>query len=249
MKKVFLSVFACVCAVCCFTGCADDDDDGASANTVSAIEASVENGSSYNSRVDVVKALMDVDEEYDSETGEYYFTGYEAATANYSNGSFKLNLPQSVNSQYLFSITEDLSGDISVSDKNAKIGSVEFILGYKNGVETGMFEYGYDTDDASAWTTHIYADSDVTVTGSESEKEGNTTYNYVYNMSLKKGWNVVYVADAKKGNTWTITFSGKKPSGMKWIFYDYEEDPDRFSLSLPENQTLSSTSLRQRRLR
>jgi hypothetical protein len=228
MNKVSLFFMAAVLtAGMVFTGCnKDDEDGGTSALADNKITATVVNGASYSSAVDNVKALMNEYEEYDEDLGRYVWTGYTAGSGAYTSGGFTISLTATIEAQYLGSEVEAEEG-ITISDPAVKIGYVEHIIAYKSDVEVGDFTYcNYDPNGdepaSGADGYYLYVDRDVNITGSESNTSNGYTETYTANMSLKKGWNIVYDTwnynEAAKTATYT-TKTGAAPSGMKWYFY------------------------------
>lgn len=184
------------------------------------LTALVEDGSAYNSLIDNVKALINKEND-DNE--------YEVASGSYANGGFALNLPQNVLNDQLENITEVMPEIVTISNKNAKMGDA-YIVGYKSGTQVGMFWYSNyppDTEVSSGcYTIFVYVDADVTITGSYSEMDGEYTHEELYDASLKKGWNTLYCdfSDSPSTKTATATFTTNNPGGMKWYFYDYNND-------------------------
>lgn len=206
MKKYFFSaVCLCLCAGFAFMGCKKDDD-GPGTNSVSNLTAKVESGSTYNSKIDIVKALME--------------DNYAAATGNYANGEFTLDLSGTVSSKYLDNIGEDLPKGVKVSDESVIGGFIDIIVGYKSGDRVGTFYYEKVSSNSETWAIFLYVDKDVTITGSGSDKDGDYTDNYTFNISLKKGWNMIYETYSENGKISTDTYTTSDPGGLKWYFDD-----------------------------
>jgi hypothetical protein len=91
-------------------------------------------------------------------------------------------------------------GKLKVSNPNARIVDVDFIGFYVDDDDdvyvSGIFSYS--TSDKGTNCMFVYVDSDVNVTAGES-----------VSISLKKGWNRVYVSNK---------MTTKAPDGMKWSF-------------------------------
>ncbi len=208
MKKYFLNaVCLCLCAGFVFTSCKKDDDGpGTSSIEDNKITATVS-----ASNVDNVKALVDV-----SGDNMGNLTGTSVANSSFSNG-FTLTLPATVDAKYLEEFDDDdFPSGISVSDKSAKTGEI-VIVGYdKAGAQLGTFWYASNTWDAG----FIYADKNVTITGSGTDKYGDTE---VYNVSLVKGWNIIYGTETEKNDVSTYTYTTSDPGGLKWVFDDYSD--------------------------
>jgi hypothetical protein len=74
-----------------------------------------------------------------------------------------------------------------------------------------------DTSYTLAWVEFIYAERDVTITGIIDEVSWSETWN----VTLKKGWNRVYVTSVYNHLPYTerIIYSSTPVSGLTWIFY------------------------------
>jgi hypothetical protein len=205
-----------------FAGCKDDNN-GIGNNLESGafdgkITAKVVNGNQYDGLISTVKVMRWSEDD----------NGYEElASGNYSNGGFTLTLP-TPDDKYLGEIAEDLAGgSVKVSDKNARAFTFSNIGAFNStGQNVGRLYYRNET--TGTVCTFFYADRDVTVTGSETVTEkgenGSKDYYYTYNysVSLKSGWNKVYIVvrDGTSANTSIITFTTQAISGLKWYFQD-----------------------------
>lgn len=207
----------CLCAGVVLMSCnKDDDDDVPPANMVEGnqITAVVENGSSYDQVVDVVKALIDFDEDYDG--SNYWWIGQTVASGNYTNGGFTLNLPATVDDQYLYNATDYFEG-AKISDAGLKIGDIVF-QGYKSGDPVDEFRYYYGNENTSIDGWYIYADRDATIKLSDTYTENSYTYNDLYSISVKQGWNLLYDIYTSSGNTRTWEVTSAVQSGLKWYY-------------------------------
>ncbi|MDR1172831.1 MAG: hypothetical protein LBL24_10285 [Bacteroidales bacterium] len=198
MKKYFLNVgFLCLCAGFVFVGCNKDDDD---------LETSVVADNKITVTVDapnvaVVKARMD-DYEGDGDA--------TMDECDYSNGGFALTLPATLDAEYLEPLVDVFPSGISVSDKNTKMGDL-LIYGHNaDGASIGAFYYGSNTCNGE----YTYVDRNVTITGSYTDGDG---YKTVFNVSLVKGWNIVYSTETEK----ICTVTTSNPGGLSWYFESY----------------------------
>jgi hypothetical protein len=166
------------------------------------LTVTVENGSSYNGKIDNVKVL------YDPYSGEYD----EAAESVYNNGGFTLNLSETVPDKYLRYI--ELPAAVNVSNPNAKTTTWDLsIFAYKQNTKTGEFLFG-----ATGWEgTLMYSTEDVSITGSYSSY-GKT---HTYNVHLKKGWNIMYgkYPDNEEYGDF-VELTTQAPDGVKWTFVE-----------------------------
>ncbi len=179
------------------------DDQGLTSSVFDGkIQATVAGGDSLNSKIDFVKAFVRVHGAND----------YEVASAPYSNGGFTLNLPETVP---ILGGYEPQEG-ITVSDTTVKSTEVTGIRAYKGATEVGTFHYYYyESADFASGATFVYADKNVSITGSFLHDNEVVTYNRI---SLKRGWNKVYGKMSKKTTPQTLEFTSTEPSGLKWIF-------------------------------
>jgi hypothetical protein len=234
MKKIIMTMAAFICAVTVFTGCNKDDDDSGS-SSITSISATVESGSSYNSSIETVKAMVDVDDVYSA-----------IASGKYNNGGFSINLPQTVDDQYLEKMTTDMPDGIKVSDSQAKGCGIE-LKGYKSDQEVGTFQYTLTNDtDAGNEGAYVYVDKNTTISGSYSETLWGVTIKAVYDLSLKKGWNIVYMQTTASATdlSATMKISNEKITGLKWFFI--EEDDSAYSLS---GQSKSATAIGKQKIK
>lgn len=207
MKKTFLNFglfLALGLTTAVFYSCNKDDDNdgGTNGGSVSRITATnVINGST---QIKTVKALAYWEREYDD--------GNDAiAQAPFTNNGFTLELPATVGAKYLFLISEEAPRGINISDENAKGLFLEDIRGYDgDDDEIGDFYLEEENGDNEYYTSWFYSDRDVTIKGEDDGEK--------YNVTLKKGWNVVY--DSYTDHSYSLT--SQKPSGVNytWNFYD-----------------------------
>ena len=181
----------------------NDDEELESGAFDGKITAQVENGNSYNSVIQLVKAEI-----WDDEADELAVI----ATGNYSNGGFTMVLPATVKNSLLIAVKEwwDELQNIVISNNNTKITYFEDVIGYNSaGEEVYSFVHNkHNEEGINAFVYYVYADNDVTITGSN--------YHIICNMSLKKGWNIVYitVAETENGKSEMTT---NAVSGLKWF--------------------------------
>jgi hypothetical protein len=197
------------------------------------ITVTVENGSSYNSKIDVVKAEIIVEDD-DIEV-----------SAPYSNGGFTLKLPEpisDVNLEAAFEDEDDYPEGVTVSNRNVKVAYLDEIEGYKSNNYIGDF-YNESSD---GWELeYIYSNGNVSVTGAGTEEyeydyNGDGEYEkerYKYNMHLAKGWNIVYFKYIEKeNNNYEYEVTTQAPaSTIKWYFEDWSsytpESPDETAVT------------------
>ena len=205
MKKTFLNFglfLALGLTTVVFNSCDKDDDNDGDTNGGNASKITATNVFNGSTNIKTVKALIYW------ESGENNY-GKDAITqAPYLNNGFTLELPTTLEAKYLETI--DTEG-IAVSDKNFKSCFLEDLRGYnEDDDEIGYFYLEEENGDNDYYTSWIYSDRDVTIKG---EDDGGK-----YNLTLKKGWNVVY--DSYIDDSYS--FTSQKPSGVNytWNFYD-----------------------------
>jgi hypothetical protein len=234
-KILFKNLTLLLGGIALLASCDDDDKDDKSVKGFS-IQANVENGNDYNSTIDAVRGLINADEEHDEETDSFYWTGHEVVNTDYKNGSFTLNLPQ-IEDQYLYPL-EGIPDGIKVSNVDVK-GAGLLILAYKSGNAVGEFEYEKRSSINNYLAGYIYVNGDASMIGSETEEYPSWTYNYDYDVSLTKGWNIIYFkySESLTDKTSTEEVTSNSPSGLKWYFNSYG-----YEYSIENNQAQSLRS-------
>jgi hypothetical protein len=235
MKKNFLmKALVCLFTVVAISSCSKDenDDDENGGNIGNTITATVENGSSYNEKINAAK----VEFEYQRDDGKWDY--YVAATAPYSNSSFTLQLPENVSDTYLKTFDDDDDDNefpegVTVSNRNVKRGQA-LIGAYKGDHRVGYFYFATGITDMDWSSNLIYANGDVNITGSHTEtynRDSNgvthvETYIDRYNVYIKKGWNMVYETWKESGNTYEHETTTTAFSSGKWWCYYYSTSED-----------------------
>jgi hypothetical protein len=133
----------------------------------------------------------------------------------YADGRMKIDLPDSLESEFLYSLDYDLKEGITISCTDVQmVGDYYVILvAYDNsGKQIGRFNYR--SLETGAEGIFNYVDRNVVLKGSGIDG----TTNYVYSVSFKKGWNFVYGVEKKSQNDNTVIVTTSTPSGMKWYF-------------------------------
>ncbi|MDR1340600.1 MAG: hypothetical protein LBK58_11195 [Prevotellaceae bacterium] len=237
LMMAFVSLFTVVALCSCNKDEDENDDKGGNGviqnNTVTAV---VENGASYNSKIDLVEAVT-----YSND--DKLIT---LASAPYTNGGFTLNLPASLGAQYLeplFDEEDEIPDGVTVSNPNVKTG--EAILdAYKSDSYVGSFYHGNGDWEGEL----IYVDGDVSISGSGTETwtygegteyEETYTNTYRYNCNLRKGWNIMYEKRTEKDS---YEYTTQAPANVKWYF----EDKSSYNLSGSLHKQVSPLSAKQK---
>ena len=215
--KNVATIVACFAAALFFSAalvsCNKDDnngDTGQSTLTGTSITANVEGGSALNNLIDEVKLVA-----YNKENYDQFVV---LATAKFTNGGFKIDLPGTVPSSVLESFDEDFLTDITVSNMNVKTTWAYTKAYDKDGQEIGGFYYYKEDGNTGVIMGLVYAEGDVNITGSSTPHENVTS---TYSVSLKKGWNQVFEIEKElPDDKWEYTRTTANQSGMKWIFED-----------------------------
>jgi len=219
----------CVCIGLMFAGCDGDDDDDNGNGLVSGwfdgkITAQVVNGNAYNNLFSSVEAFASPR----STMCDNFI--YFIVKGVYSNGGFTINLPQTIDDKYLVRIDEAVfitdwnddyfdGDDIKISNRNVKTLQIWNFEGYDSQGDW-VDNFLYIKEGEFLWWTRAffwYVDRDVTITGTaDGYYEGDT-----WNVSLKKGWNIVY----RINNDHQHEYTTKPVDGMKW--YRLEDAPQQ----------------------
>jgi hypothetical protein len=209
------------------------------------ISVTVENGNSYNSKIDAVKVEIDVD-------GENI-----EVSAPYSNGGFTLKLPTTISDANLEALGNDEYFEgITVSDRNVKVGFINEIDAYKANNYVGCF-YNESSD---GWGIgYVYSNGNVSITGvgmEEYKEDNNGDGDYddagelykdieKYNIHLKKGWNLYYFKSIERGNDNEFEVTSQAPENkIKWYFEEYLSYTSESSISKKVPALLSKRKVR-----
>jgi hypothetical protein len=216
-----------------FNSCNDDED--GDENDAGTIQATVSTG---NVAVDAVKILW---------WDHYGYADEEViASGEYNNGGFSINLPGTVPAKYLEGLFagDEVPQGITVSNDKVKGFTVGELEAYKGDENVGEFWYGHESETTWNRLIFIYVDGDISINGTYSEEDGDDwTYTQTFkNLSLKKGWNKVYVTESKTNNVEVNVFTNSEPAGLKWVFESYgyvDEDPLRAYKSVDKHKAFS----------
>jgi hypothetical protein len=179
-----------------------------------------------------------------------------AATTKISKEKFslKLPIPQAV---YLMPLTEDISDEVEISDKSAKIAHATFFARKDN--QTAMLalmSYSYSIIGFSmTMVQYMYVDKDVEVSGSydedvEIEGLGMLSMKMLLDMKLKKGWNTIVSRTnvLLSGSAITTVAIGEVPSGVTWMaignpFVDLKAPINKFKNNNHEQESQNHLSI------
>jgi hypothetical protein len=212
---VWMMMLGAVITAGAITGCNKDDGDGGTTSAITSITAVVENGSQYNTAVETVEAWI----------GEEYLV----ASGKYASGGFTLNLPETVPAAHLGLLVNEAGKGATVSDAEARVTSIDFFDAYKGDTRAGRFEHATHPEESTELTVtranYMYADRDARVSGTTTSGEHNAST--TLSITLKKGWNILYVTSVREVSengdesytrTVSNTISNTAPAGMKWYY-------------------------------
>jgi hypothetical protein len=181
-----------------FSGCQKDKDSLVSGDFNGLIATQVESGNAYDQYFKQVWVLIGPQPNGTNLTWKDVI-----AKGSYSNGGFTVNLPATVKSQHLTSISDyfetnlKVSGKLKYSSPSARIIDVE-LFAFDD--ENGWYDYfvNCDADKKPTYCFYVFVDEDVDVTGGPT-------------VSFKQGWNRLYYSSDKN------LVTTKDPGKMKWF--------------------------------
>jgi hypothetical protein len=220
MNKSLISKFSFVLLAALaitFTGCNKDDDDNGGSTVISGNKITV-TVAGVGDKVDNVKAEL----YYEYTHPEYGYENYDyelIAEVEFKNNSFTVELPATIDSKFLHSVVDEYDDEgVNISNPDAKVSWDLDFRAYKGDDRVGYFYYENNEGDNESYVWIVYADRDVSITG--TYKSEYSSYIQRYNVNLKKGWNYVsdvYIGEDKDGN-YIYEESSSIPAGVKWIF-------------------------------
>jgi hypothetical protein len=215
-KMAFVSLFAVAALLCSCDKDEDensnDDNGGSSVLQNNTLTVSVENGASYSGIIDIVKVETD---------------DVPLVSVPYNNGVFTLNLPASLDDQYISIEEDEVPAGVTVSDPNVKVSAAVDLYAYKSDFKTGYIYHGIGD-----WQgVLIYVDRNLSITGSYTETYGEVTETGKYNCNMQKGWNIRYEKETQKAvNLYEYEATTQVPAGAKWYFQNYYSSSESGSL-------------------
>jgi hypothetical protein len=159
-----------------------------------------------------------------------FYGGKDAKSTVSTNGQFSLT----VSVPNLSTVGSSSISGVTVSDANAKTGSVLFFYTYKNGNLSGLLtksNYSVTSSNESetaageSVSSFVYCDRDLTIKGTGTETESSTgvtvVISFTYDVTYKKGWNETVTtinaySETATGGTESVTVTTTIPSGMTW---------------------------------
>ena len=183
------------------------------------------------------------------------------AFANLTNGSFTLTLPSTVETMPISSIYGWADGNVKISNESARVNEISRFECFSSLDEINESNYedyyiGYldyikvNTSNSSfySYVAFTYSDSDVVITGSETDYDDfwDEEERYNYNISLEEGWNKVFFTGKATNYGMSFSVSTKHVSGLGWYYLD--DDWKSFP-NLTKNTQVSEKNLDVRKIR
>ena len=208
-KRLFLMAFVSLLAAATFSSCDKDKKDESSA--IGEFTIRVANAGSIDA--DTIKMTVSTD------SGTFV-----AVSVPYTGGDIiTLKLSDAVGEEFLFTILDEIpdTSTITVSRRGVK-GTFGEVVAYKSGSSKGKF-YCATAEESAEWDgSLLYANSDVSVTGTYTEHSENEETTETWSVSLKKGWNIMYSKDTEAAGKLTREITSTAPAGIKWYYSAYE---------------------------
>jgi len=176
------------------------------------IVATVVNGSNYNALISSVGVFAEF------ETPAGWWDDEQIATGTWSNGGFTVTLPTTLQDRFLFNLDDILDLDnFTVSDRTARVSMLNglWIDAFgSNGDIIGSFWNNRETENSWAAMFFMYADRNVTITGTDQ----GAMWRETTNLSLRRGWNRVFIEE-RDSMGWELSVVTTTPiSGLRWYF-------------------------------
>jgi len=202
-----------------FASCKKDSSDD-SGNPDNSFIINATNVINTVSNISTVKAVM-----YDYNNGNEY----TVASCKYENNGFTLTLPGTVPEKYINGISEE-NFEGTISDPKAKIGGIRIYACDFQGKTMGDFFY---MSDNFYFILYYYADRDVTIQGHGIIDADKYYGDVEYDLSLEKGWNIVYEKATIHGEDIDFSLTTQKPSDIDFKWYYSPNGIIPFSKKIP----------------
>ena len=227
MKKTIPFIAFAMVLSAVFIGCKKDEPNKPASEWF--IDASVENGASFNSEIDSAYLYV----------GDVVKGFHIVGRAKYNGGNFQINPSATVPAKYLSD--EEMRGEgLTLSDPSAKV-ALAFLAGSKNNnpnlaiVNHKSGEVSTN-DFAGGVIMYVYADRDVKITGTSTETEEDEEEGLIINivsnfdLNLKKGWNktIRYYSNITNiGFDVELKSTNDVPAGYTWSVVEANWHPDK----------------------
>jgi len=230
MKKLLkkLALLPLFCGLVLTSACSTDEENGNGngSNDIptswfdGTFTATVVNGNAYNDLIDKIGVFISID------TNDNWINE-KIATGTWSNGGFTISLPTTLDSRFLWLLGDIYGTTFTFSDRNARI--THFFDGTPRirafDSDGNLLGFLWNELEGENWWVDmeiVYADRDVTIIGTYTyscEYEG-WTETETWSVSLRRGWNKIYIVDKSTETSWDILFTTEPISGLRWYFED-----------------------------
>jgi len=234
MKKLLkkLALLPLFCGFILTSACSNDDENGNDIPTSwfdGTITATVVNGNDYNDLISRVEAVTWANNSRET-----------IATGAWSSGGFTITLPATLESRFLWSIESEFEDmpHVTISDRNARISDTEIEAFDDQNNVVGVFMNIREDENLFVMTILAYADRDVSLIGTD-EGDG---YRQTWNLSLRRGWNKIYVVERETATGYIISYTTEAVNSLRWYFVEFVED-DWFSAPTATKTTIQSRSV------
>jgi len=225
MTKSWFFLTLGIATITFFACSKDDDSEGNDKNAFTINAVNVINGSD---RISTVSAVIWRDE----------ISRQTIAQTQFQNNGFTLQLPATVSDEYLEPLFYSLEEGITISNTVRGVSFWNLRAYNSDDNRIGILYYASadfddDVDNIMVAASWIYVDRNVTVSGQIKgvDERNGIVYEYInnYNLTLRRGWNIIYeigtINELENNITYTHTFSSQRPSRvtLNWYFNDYED--------------------------
>ena len=142
-----------------------------------------------------------------------------SSTAIAADGSFTLSLPATMKTKNMYPVSEELDAPgVTISNPDVLLGGGDLYI-YSGETRVGHVNYeGYHYTASSETDVDaglVFVSGNVTATGSG----GESGERYVYDISLKGGWNWNYLVEEYTDDEDIMTVTTTLPAGVEMFFY------------------------------
>lgn len=183
----------------------------------SQINAKIENSNDYENKTDSVYAcILRADNNND-------FHLEVVSRTKFQNGFFNIQLPKTLNNEQLvFSINKAFVVDSLISDTTVRVNYIDLIC-LNEGLKVGfllLHNKLNSIDSGYVSCQYIYCNKPVTIKGVNKNKNGYYWYTCYYNLSLKKGWNLLSTKFRNNNIEYRTEIEcNKLPNDVSWYMH------------------------------
>ncbi len=196
----FARMFMVICGIALFSSC-DPETSGGGGTTPAGSKIIISDIERLPSNATTIKAYI-VNPATDD--------GAELTSASIVNGSATINLPGTIDNEYLTAIRAYFSDEIIISDSEVKMAQIAFMACDSSGEWVGWIHYSVDKDKMEGAAIVVYSNSACTVKGTEIDGE----YLRIVDVNLAKGYNWTQHVYIDRN---TVSLTNGIPEGAKWF--------------------------------